>query len=329
MKRVLLATGAAALAVAAVAAKQPHQDHHPETVAAESQPPELGMQLAVLRAAVARYADFEVAKREGWKKFGGKGEGPLMGEHWYLPPKAGGPDYLAGQPLDFSRPSNLIYAEIGGQRKLVGVTFNVRLADGEPVPQGFAGDADRWHVHDFPRAIAAATETRPVLRWLAARFVDPNWSRGGVRRGRVAMVHAWPTIPNSDGMFADKHRLLPYLKLGLPAAYAEGASLEAAKGLHLATSNGCADSIDGALWIAAAPKATGKSLHAACAAAAAHVKQGLASGRKDEINRMAEHGWAMFDSAWNRALTPDQQRRIAALTEHGPAAQHSSARDHH
>ena len=329
MKRVLLATGAAALVVAAATAQQSPHDHHPAPVAAGSQPPALAGQLQVMRAAVARYADFEVARREGWKKFGGKGEGPLMGEHWYLPPKAGGPDYLAGQPLDFSRPSNLIYADIGGQRRLVGITFNVRLADGEPVPEGFAGTADRWHVHDFPRAIAAATETRPVLRTLANWFVDPNWSRGGVRRGRVAMVHAWPTIPNPDGMFADKHRSLPYLKLGLPAVYAEGASLEAAKGLHLATPDGCRDSIDGALWLADAPKETSKVLHATCAAAAAHVKQGLATGRKDEINGMAEHGWAMFDAAWNRALTPDQQRRIAALTEHGPAAEHSSHTDHH
>ena len=120
MKRVLLITGAVALVVAAASAQQPHHDHHPAPVASATQPPELAGQLAVLRAAVARYADFEVAKREGWKKFGGKGEGPLMGEHWYLPPERGGPDYLSGQPIDFSRPSNLIYAEIGGRRQLVG-----------------------------------------------------------------------------------------------------------------------------------------------------------------------------------------------------------------
>jgi hypothetical protein len=133
------------------------------------------------------------------------------------------------------------------------------------------------------------------------------------------MVHVWPTLPNPDGLFADKHRLLPYLKLGLPAAHADGASLQAAKGLHLATANGCADTIDGALWIAAAPKQTATDLHRVCAAAAGHVKEGLRSGRKAEVNAMAEHGWAMFAAAWAKALTPEQQARIAAITEHGDA----------
>jgi hypothetical protein len=296
------------------AAEAPGHDH-----AVMSAPATLDAQMATLRQSIARYADFEVAQREGWKKFGGAGEGPLMGEHWYLPPKRGGPDYQFGQPIDFSRPSNLIYAEIAGKRQLVGVTFNMRLADGEPVPEGFDGTADKWHVHDFPRAIAAATETRPMLRWFVQGFADRAFNQGGVKRGRVAMVHVWPTVPNPDGPFADKHRLLPYLKLGLPHSYADGASLQAAKGLHLATTRGCADTIDGALWIAAAPKETAGRLHRACSAAADHVTQGLASGRKDEINRMAEHGWAMFAAAWARDVTPQQQARIAAITEHGDA----------
>jgi hypothetical protein len=143
------------------------------------------------------------------------------------------------------------------------------------------------------------------------------------------MIHVWPTVPNPDGLFADKHRLLPYLKLGLPVSFAEGASLEAAKGLHLVTERGCPDTIDGGLWIAAAPKQTSRRLHAVCAAAAEHVKQGLASGRKGEINQMAEHGWAMFDAEWNRLLTREQLARIAAITEHGPDhAVPDSAQDH-
>ena len=318
MKRALLAFGALAIGVAVVAAAPNSYRHHAQAAA---QPAMLDGQLAALRSGIARYADFEVARREGWKKFGGmrSGEGPLMGEHWLLPKERGGVDYQHGQPIDFSRPSNLIYAEIGGRRQLIGVTFNVRLADGEQVPEGFAGSADKWHVHDFPRAIAAATETRPFVRWLADTFAPDEFTRPGTGRGRVAMIHVWPTLPNPDGPFADKHRLLPYLKLRLPAEYADGASVQAAKGLHLATQRGCADTIDGALWIAAAPKDTSKRLHASCAAAAEHVKQGLASGRKDEINRMAEHSWAMFASAWSKALTPQQQARIAAITEHGDA----------
>ena len=58
-------------------------------------------------------------------------------------------------------------------------------------------------------------------------------------------------------------------------------------------------------------------LHAACRAAADHVRLGLRSGRKAEVNATAEHGWAMFDAEWNRHLTPQQRERIAAITEHG------------
>ncbi len=329
-----LLLGSVALAGLAAAAPQPHQHHH-QSPPAPAPGATTQAQLQVLRSALVRYADFEVARREGWKKFGGKGsgEGPLMGEHWLLPKERGGVDYQHGQAIDFSRPSNLIYAEIGGRRQLIGVTFNVRLADGEPVPEGFAGAADKWHVHDFPRAIAAATEGRPFVRWLAYNFAPAEFTRPGAGRGRVAMIHVWPTLPNPDGLFADKHRLLPYLKLGLPAGFADGASLQAAKGLHLATPRGCSDTIDGALWIANAPKDTAKRLHSACTAAAAHVKEGLATGSKSQVNAMAEHGWAMFSAAWKGALTPAQQARIAAITEHGDAGplahEESSTHAHH
>jgi hypothetical protein len=45
---------------------------------------------------------------------------------------------------------------------------------------------------------------------------------------------------------------------------------------------------------------------------------------------MAEHGWAMFSADWERSLTPEQQARIAAITEHGevgPLA-HENRRQH-
>jgi hypothetical protein len=32
---------------------------------------------------------------------------------------------------------------------------------------------------------------------------------------------------------------------------------------------------------------------------------------------MGEHGWAMFDAAWQRLLSAEQKARIAAITEHG------------
>ena len=296
--------------------------------ASAAMPPQAQAQLRTVEQAVARYRDFEVAKREGWKKFGG--DSPLMGEHWHLPAERGGLDYVSGQPIDFRRPSNLMYTWIGGKRVLTGVSFNVRIAPGEPVPEGFAGSADEWHVHDFPKAVAAALQDRPFLRWVANSFGPPHFVGKGDGRGRLAMVHVWTgPIPNPDGPFAHRNRAIPYAKLGLPLSFAQSGSEAAARGLMLATDKGCEETIDGALWIANAPGKVKSRLHSACRAAADHVRLGLKSGRKAEVNAMAEHGWAMFDAEWNRLLTPQQRARIAAITEHGPAHEGSNGGHQH
>ena len=316
--------GFAALIAAAAAAQ--HSGHQPAPAASSARPASLGAQLAAVRSGIARYQDFEVARREGWRKFGG--DGPLVGEHWYLPVQKGGVDYQGDQPIDFSRPSSLMYTDIAGRKVLTGVTFNVRISKSEPVPEGFAGSGDVWHVHDFRAFFDAALRDRPAARLLARGIIDKRW--GG--RERLAMIHVWVgSIPNPDGPFAHYNRLVPYLKLGLAPAMAEGASLNAARGLNLATANGCGVQIDGAArmaGVAAEPKAR---LHQACATAAAHVRQGLKGGGKAEVNSMAEHGWAMFDAAWNRELTAEQKARIAAVTEHDHPVppQGETAHKHH
>jgi hypothetical protein len=269
-------------------------------------------QLHALAEAIAPYHDFDVAKREGWKKFGG--DEPLMGEHWHHPK---GPDYVGSNAdLDFTRPSNLMYTNIGGKQVLTGVTFNVRLADGEAVPEGFAGKADRWHVHDMLRAIEAALKDRPFLRWLANSWIDATYRDKGDDRGRLAMVHVWLGVENPDGIFADHNRVVPYLKLGLPASHADGASMAAAHGLALATDTGCADTVDGKIWIANVPNKTAKALRSACRAEAAIVQQELRSSPA-RLNAAAEAAWRRFDAKWQAALTPEQHHRIAQMTEHG------------
>lgn len=301
--------GFAALVAAAAAAQ--HSGHQPASPAPSAQPAALDGQLAAVRAGIARYHDFGIARKEGWRKFGG--DGPLVGEHWYLPVRKGGVDYQAGQPLDFSRPSSLMYTDIGGRKVLTGVTFNVRIGKDEPVPEGFSGSSDIWHVHDFRTFFDTALRDRPMARRLASGMMEKRW--GG--RERLAMIHVWSgAIPNPDGPFAHYNRLVPYLKLGLPAAMAEGASLHAARGLNLATADGCGVQIDGAARMAGVASEPKARLHRACASAAVHVREGLKAGSKAEVNRMAEHGWAMFDSAWNRELTTEQKARIAAITEH-------------
>lgn len=281
-------------------------------------------QLHAVAESIERYKDFAVARREGWKKFGG--DEPLMGEHWHHPE---GPDYQGSDAdLDFARPSNLMYTRIGDETVLTGVTFNVRLRDGEAMPEGFAGTADRWHTHDMLRAIDAALEERPILRWLANGWLEDRYFSKGDDRGRLAMVHVWLGVPNPDGVFADHNRTLPYLKLGLPLAHSEGAGMDAAHGLNLATQNGCVDQVDGRLWIANAKKQASRAIKSACNAAAGRVRAALGAD-KVTLNRTAEEAWRAFASSWNASLTPVQRERIAAMSEHGGGDHNNHGSAHH
>ncbi|WP_156788403.1 hypothetical protein [Roseobacter sp. CCS2] len=277
----------------------------------EYRPTTRSAQVEELRVAVARYSDFAVARREGWRPFGD--DEPLMGTHYY---NESAPDYVAGDALDFSRPNNLMYTEIGGQQVLTGVAFVVRIGPGESVPDGFAGSMDRWHVHDFVAAIDAAAEERPILGGIANWWLDQNYRNKGDNRGRLAMVHAWVTLENPDGMFADFNRTLPYRKLDLPERYWQGASIAAARGLNLATDGGC-DTQNGTLWIANVTRSQDRAIKQACRIGADEVRSAISEGGKSRINTAGEQAWARFDAVWQQTLTPTQRRRIAAMSEHG------------
>jgi hypothetical protein len=286
------------------------------------QPHTVEAQIAEVRDAVRRYRDIAAAKREGWKPFGD--DGPLMGQHWY---QKGGPHYVHGDTLDFSRPSNLMYTRINGEMVLTGAAFAVRIGPHDPVPEGFAGDEDRWHVHDMVAAVGAATEDRPVLGWLANSWLDANYRSKGDQRGRLAMLHAWVTLPNPDGVFADYNRLIPYLALGLPAFFADGASEAAARGLALATERGCERLLDGRLWIANASRAQKRRLMQSCESAARSLSPAFNAG-KAAINEAGERAWTEFDRVYQAELTQDQKRRIDAMTEHRSHAPASNEHRH-
>ena len=275
------------------------------------QPTTLDGQLAAVRQAVAKYGSFAVAEREGWTAFGG--DEALMGIHYH---NDAAPDYVSGDPLDFSRPNNLMYTDIDGQKVLTGVAYVMRIGEGERPPEGFAGSSDRWHVHDFVGAIEAATEERPVLGWIANWWLDQNYRNRGDNRGRLAMAHVWVAMPNPDGVFADFNRTVPYKKLGLPDSYWRGASVAAARGLNLGTNNGCSY-LDGTLWIATARTEQERDIKAACERSGEAVRRAVAAGGKERVNRAGERAWADFDAVWQRVLTPAQKARVAAMSEHG------------
>ena len=171
-------------------------------------------------------------------------------------------------------------------------------------------------------AINAATEERPLLRGLARWWLDDRFFSKGDGRHRLAMVHVWTEWENPDGPFAAFDRSLPYRKLGLPPEWASAASLDAARGLNLATEDGCAETIEGPSWIAGASRRTVRALRRACEEAAAALRPSL--GRGPEVVAAAgAKAWAAYDAAYERLLSADEKRRIASITEHhGPHADH-------
>ncbi|MGL4237977.1 hypothetical protein, partial [Tabrizicola sp.] len=160
----------------------------------------------------------------------------------------------------------------------------------------------------------------------ANAWLDDEYRSKGDNRGRLAMAHVW-VIPNPDGVFADHNRTLAYLKLGLPADYAEGASVEAALGLMLATPSGCDEFIDPDAWIANLPGSTVRQLKDGCGQMGDYVKNAL-GGSKAEINAAAEAGWRGFDKFQNELLTDDQKARIATISEHAGHSPQHEGHDH-
>mgnify|MGYP001794810341 CR=1 FL=1 len=268
----------------------------------------LDTQIAQAEAAAARYTEFRTARRDGWRPFGG--EAPLMGRHYQL---RNGPDYVTGDAIDFSRPSNLVYATINGRRTLVALAYIVRKRPDEPLPQGFATREDIWHIHDGERFLSAIQETKPLAGALAGRwFNDQIVQKDG--RTQLSMVHYW-LIPNPKGRFASHNPTLAYRDLNLPVSWAT--DMEAARGIALAQANGCDEALDAELWVSGASRATIRNIKSTCRGIARQVREQL-GGSRDEVQAFARAAWRGLEDARYFALTPDERRRMTAFVEDGP-----------
>lgn len=194
----------------------------------------------------------------------------------------------------------------------------MRLRPGDPLPAGFAGDADHWHQHDMLKLARAAAEGRPVRHWLTERWIAKQ-RRVGEDRTMLTMVHAWVWLPNPDGPFASHHRVIPYLKAGLPAAWATaaGADEAAARGIGLVPDSGCGQALDGRLWMAGASRPQRRALATECETQAERLRRVL-DGRPDAhtANGAARAAWLAVDARERVVLTAAQRARIAAATEH-------------
>ncbi|MEM6932563.1 MAG: hypothetical protein AAF526_03165 [Pseudomonadota bacterium] len=269
----------------------------------------LNSQLHVVEAAVAQYRDIDVARAEGWRSFGGAA--PLMGEHWTL---RGRQAPIADQPIDLTRPHNLMYSKIGDRYELTGVAFMVRLGDFDPMPDGFAGPDDIWHVHNAGLILKALGEARPLTAWLGRRIMANRLAPDG--RERLAMVHFWLDGRSPDGVFAERDRSLPYRRLGLGQQSWDGRSVAASFGIALAHPEGCEEELKGKLWLAGASGQTKRAAYAACDAASGTVKAALAD-TPGKINQTAIAAWTRFQADLEEILSSDERRRIASLLETG------------
>lgn len=300
---ILAAVVVAALSVADRALGQEAHDHS----APPSDPsPEAAAQLAALRAEVAKYADYGAAEDDGYRRFERGAGDPLMGEHWFRRD-------LVVEQLDLMRPSTLIYAEIEGERRLVGVAYTVYQQPGESVPEGFAGEADRWHVHDVADLGRILVADRPVARWLLERRSVQERIGGGEGRTQLAMVHVW-LIDNPDGPFANRNVALPYLRSDLPAEWAGPGGESAARGTALLLPDACASQVGALDRLARLDGGQEEALESACGTAASEVRAARDRGLEaDAFNAAAGRAWVGYARALADEIRPEQARRLAAV----------------
>ncbi|MFL5385943.1 MAG: hypothetical protein ACJ8GN_25790 [Longimicrobiaceae bacterium] len=310
MKSISLLVLLAALPAPALAQEHAH-DMHPMP-ARESEA--LRAQIEAVRAATERYRDHANAVKDGFRRFGQ--EGPLMGEHWYRRD-------LVGTALDLRRPSTLQYANVGGRKVLVGVAYSVYRRPGEPLPEGFAGAEDHWHTHDVARLASAATADRPVLHWLVQRRIEKG-KIGPGGRNLLTMVHAWVWLDNPDGTFAQQQRALPYLRAGLPAAWAARGDTASAEGIQLLAPGACRGEVERMDRLARLDRRQERALASGCEQHAARLRARVGPGSDpDAANAAAAQAWAGYLVARGRILRPEQAARVytvmAAAMEHDMA----------
>lgn len=130
----------------------------------------LKKELALLRATVAPWHDFDTAFEAGYN-LEVTGYRSQMGFH-YLNPG------LLDDTFEISKPELLLFVPgPNGKLRFVGVEYAVPvLSDSQPAPEGFSGDADQWVIN---------TEFN------------------------LWVLHVWVGLNNPDGIFASHNPRIP------------------------------------------------------------------------------------------------------------------------
>ncbi|MEM6422674.1 MAG: hypothetical protein AAF698_08805, partial [Pseudomonadota bacterium] len=205
-----------------------------------------------------------------------------------------------------------------GEMVLTGVTFGVMLAEGEPLPEGFDGTADDWHVHDLDQIMERVMIDRPILGWLGRLWLDFLHPGGREGRTRRAMLHVWVTVENPGGPFALQNPALSYLQHGLPVHLAAHHDDAVGRGLALAAPGGCEAAYRPRLLVAQASRGQYRRIIESCQEAGAAIREALGQGldhaapiAADAADRIANIYWITLDR--------EQHDRVGVMADHGNA----------
>jgi hypothetical protein len=219
------------------------------------------------------------------------------------------------RPFDLTRPAVLQYTMVGGRRVLVGVTYGYWQRPGDPLPEGFAGSDDHWHAHDMPELVHQLTRHETwYVRWAASRRLESSGIGGPDGRTELAMLHVWLWSHNPDGLFANFNPALPYLRAGLPTAWARSGDHAAARGIGLLAPEACDGAVDRTRRLVDADRAQQRALREACGQAAHRIAAAQRAGiGGDVLNDIAAHAWRSFADHSVASLTPAQREELASL----------------
>lgn len=155
----------------------------------------LNQQLAIARAATAKYADIEVARSEGFVPL--TPDVPGLGMHMIYPARV-------DSVFDPKEPEILLYTWAGHGWKYLGIMYiGNKSAALTPAPEGFPGAADVWHYHRNTCELQQNLQMPMDDRMTAGQCV----ALGGSFQPQAGPwgVHVWSGTPNPNGIFAHDH----------------------------------------------------------------------------------------------------------------------------
>jgi hypothetical protein len=162
-----------------------------------------------------------------------------------------------------------------------------------------------------------------VLHWLVQRRIRSG-KVGPDGRSLLTMVHAWVWLDNPDGTFAQQHRALPYLRAGLPAAWAASGDTASAEGIGLLAPGACRGEISRLDRIARLDDGQERAIASTCEQHAAQLRGSIdRNGDPRTANAAAARAWTGYLASRDRVLRPEQAARartvMAAVMEHDMA----------